>query len=138
MQPQATLTVDVRGRTFALACPARPDELLERAATRGEEAPYWAELWPCARRLAGALCERELAGRRVVELGCGLGLPSLVAAARGADVLATDVERAALGCVCQSATGLGLSLQTLVADYRDPPAALLAAAPFDLVVAADV
>jgi predicted nicotinamide N-methyase len=33
------------------------------------------ELWP---------------GRRVLELGCGLGLPSLVAARLGADVTATD------------------------------------------------
>ena len=44
--------------------------------------PYWAELWPAGLALAHALPER-LDGVRVVELGAGLGVPSLVAAARG-------------------------------------------------------
>ena len=73
----------------------------------------------------------------MLELGCGLGLPSLVAALAGAEVLATDVEPDALACVEASAGRLGVPVTTLSADYRDPPAALLAGA-FDLVLAADV
>jgi len=62
-----------------------PEELIDEEAFANDEfLPYWAELWPAARALAAAL--PPVAGLRVVELGCGLGLPSLVAAAGGAEV----------------------------------------------------
>jgi predicted nicotinamide N-methyase len=130
--------VEVAGRAIALVGPAAPDALLDAAAAGGEAAPYWADVWPCAERLAAWLDGRELVRRRVLELGCGLGLPSLVAALAGADVLATDVEPAALACVAASAEQLGVPLRVALVDYREPPAALLDAAPFDLVLAADV
>ena len=79
---------------LSLLRPVSPDALLdEEAFARDEFLPYWAELWPAATALAAAL--PDVAGLRVVELGCGLGLPSLVAAARGADV---DGERLGRGC----------------------------------------
>src|SRR5689334_14189926 len=137
-QPMATLVtreVEVRGRHIALACPAAAEALLDDAAENGGEAPYWAELWPCAERLAAWVSQQPLAGRRVLELGCGLGLPSLVAALGGADVLATDVEAAALRCVEASAALLGVALETARADYREP---IGARGRFDLVLAADV
>ena len=42
--------------------------------------PYWAELWPSGIALAegGEIVSLPLAGLRVLELGCGLGLPALV------------------------------------------------------------
>ena len=54
--------------------------------------PMFGALWPVARALAWRVDEvgSGLAGRRVLELGCGLGLPSLVAARHGALVVATD------------------------------------------------
>src|SRR3954465_10627681 len=58
--------------------------------------PYWSVLWRSGVALARELAHETLAGRRVVELGCGLGLPSLVAARAGADVLATDEDGEAL------------------------------------------
>ena len=40
-----------------------------------ERLPYWAELWPSAVALARyAIQHLDLTGRRVLELGCGLGL----------------------------------------------------------------
>ena len=70
--------------------PAAPEALLDDEAFADDEfMPYWAELWPSGLALAHAL-PTGLAGRRVVELGCGLGVPSLVAAARGAEVTAID------------------------------------------------
>eukprot|EP00123_Amoebidium_parasiticum_P017537 comp23893_c0_seq1/m.41972 comp23893_c0_seq1/g.41972 ORF comp23893_c0_seq1/g.41972 comp23893_c0_seq1/m.41972 type:complete len:185 (-) comp23893_c0_seq1:334-888(-) len=49
-------------------------------------------VWPCAQHLADCLQEKgtTLAGRRLVELGSGCGLVSLVAACLGASVVATD------------------------------------------------
>lgn len=54
--------------------------------------PYYAELWPSAIALAKYLVESGqcFSGSRIIELGCGLGLPSLVAAKKGASVIATD------------------------------------------------
>ena len=83
-------TVRVGEVELSLLRPASPEALLdEEAFAHDEFLPYWAELWPAASALAAAL-PAELRGLRIVELGCGLGVPSLVAARRGADVVATD------------------------------------------------
>jgi predicted nicotinamide N-methyase len=65
--------------------------------TEDERLPYWAELWPSAVALAHYTTQHlHLAGRRVLELGCGLGLVGVVAALHGARVLCTDYEPDAL------------------------------------------
>ena len=71
-----------------------------------ERLPYWAELWPSAVALAHYLTKHlNLAGWRVLELGCGLGLVSVVAALQGARVLCTDYEEAALTFARHNARG---------------------------------
>jgi predicted nicotinamide N-methyase len=132
-----TREVELPGRTVELVTPAVPEALLDAAVATGASTPYWIDVWPCAVRLAAYLDGQALAGTRVLEVGCGLGLPSLVAALGGAEVLATDVDPDPLACVERSAERLGLSVATRQADYRDPPADLLRRA-FDLVLAADV
>ncbi len=52
--------------------------------------PYWAELWASGVELALAVAKDAPFGRAVLEIGCGLGLPSVAAALAGARVLATD------------------------------------------------
>ena len=73
----------------------------------------------------------------MVELGCGLGIPSLAAARGGATVLATDSDAEALDLVERNARQNGLEVETLPVDWVDP-AELIERAPFDLVLAADV
>ena len=107
----------------------------EEEFARDEFLPYWAELWPSALELARAL--PEVAGLRVLELGCGLGLPSLVAAARGARVLATDWSPDAIALLRRNADRNRIVLDAEIVDWRDP-APLVASAPYDLVLAADV
>jgi len=134
-----TQTVVVGGRAFPLLRPRSAEDLIDEADyARDERLPYWAELWPSARALAEALAGAELAGRRVIELGCGLGLPSLVAAAAGARALATDWYADALALLRHNARAAGLHVETLLVDWRRPPARLLTLPPFDLVIAADV
>ena len=70
---------------------------------------------------------------RVVELGCGLGVPSLVAAHRGADVVATDWAADAVDLLRTNAERNGITLQAKVWDWREPWAGR-----FDLALAADV
>jgi predicted nicotinamide N-methyase len=127
------------GRSARIARPRAPELLLDEAVSGGaEDAPYWAELWPSARALAAHLAGIDLAGRRVVELGCGLGLVSVAAAIGGAEVLAVDHDPDAVEIARRNGARVGPGVRGLVADLRDPPAELLEAARFDLVLAADV
>lgn len=66
------------------------DELLDPFAE--DLCPYFGILWPAAEGLSIFLAENPeiVRGKKVLELGCGLGLPSLVSAHLGASVLATD------------------------------------------------
>jgi predicted nicotinamide N-methyase len=99
--------------------------------------PYWSVLWRSGVALAREAARAEVAGLRVVELGCGLGVPSLVAARGGARVLATDAEPEALELVERNAGENGVEVETAAVDWTSPRA-LVERGPFDLVLAADV
>ena len=130
--------IEVGPFTVDLARPGAPEDLIdEDEYAVDERLPYWAELWPSARVLAEVLIDEPLRGKRVVELGCGIGLPAIVAALAGAEVTATDWYESALRATCANAERSGVHLGTRLLDWRSPPADLLAS-PFDLVVAADV
>ncbi len=105
----------------------------------GRPLPYWGRLWTSASLLALELAQRPPGpGTRVIELGCGLGLPSVVAARGGAAVLATDGHTDA---VAFAAHNLALNEQeatVITADMADDADALVQRGPFDLVLAADV
>lgn len=96
--------------------------------------PYWAVLWRSGVALARELEGEELGGLRVVELGCGLAVPSIAAARAGAAVLATDVSPEALPLAKCNARGNGVRIETATFDWEAPGNL----APFDLVLAADV
>ncbi len=100
-------------------------------------APYWEVLWRSGVALAQEVGSASIEGRRVVELGCGLGVPSLAAAGAGAAVLATDVAPEALELARRNAALNGVELDTATADWT-APAGLVARAPFDLALAADL
>jgi len=73
----------------------------------------------------------------VLELGAGLGLPSLAAALGGGDVLATDWADDAVALLRANAARNGVRLQVERARW-DEPEVLVRAAPWDLVLAADL
>src|SRR5438128_12063584 len=99
------------------------------AADGPPEPPYWAHLWSGAVVLAAAV---PRSARRVLELGCRLGLPGLTAARRGARVTFVARVPAALAFVRASARANGLTAVDLVAADATAPAL---AARFDLVLA---
>ena len=100
-------------------------------------APYWAVLWRSGLALARELEGEALRGLRVVELGCGLGVPSIAAARAGASVLATDACAEALALVERNARANEVDVETATVDWAQP-GELVRRAPFDLVLCADV
>lgn len=132
-------TVQVAGSTFEIVRPRSAEALIDQEDyERDERLPYWAEPWPSGRILAEALVEHPLAGRRLIELGCGLALPTLVAARAGAHVLATDWYPSALAVLRENARRNDVRIETADLDWMHPSDEVMRAAPFELVVAADV
>jgi predicted nicotinamide N-methyase len=73
----------------------------------------------------------------VLELGCGLGLPSIAAALGGADVLATDWSPDAVEVAAKNAERNGAPLETALAAWGRA-SSLVDGAPWDLVLGADL
>jgi predicted nicotinamide N-methyase len=136
--PEAALdVVSVQVAGLAIIRPRDWDELRHVEGGAGRGVPYWALLWPSGRALAEELAGRELRGRRVLELGCGLGAPSVVAASRGARVLATDSSSDAVAFAAHNLALNDLEGDVALVDWTDP-GALAGGAPWDLVIAADI
>jgi predicted nicotinamide N-methyase len=130
--------IELEGGPAAVVRPADWPAFREAEDALGREAPYWAIAWPSSEALADAVARRPPPpGAAVLELGCGLALPSLAAARAGARVLATDAVPEAIAFAAHT---LALDDQVgdvAVVDWREPRA-LLEQSPWDLVLAADV
>jgi predicted nicotinamide N-methyase len=99
--------------------------------------PYWSILWRSGVQLARALSSEPLEDRRVIELGCGLAVPSLAAARAGAVVMATDARPEALELAQRNARANGVRIETAVLEWSEPDE-LISSTPFDLAIAADI
>ena len=138
--PAEAVDLDLGGVRVRLWRAAQLERFVDGAALLTDddpaEPPYWMHLWPgalaAARRVATAA--EVCAGARVLELGCGLGLPALVAARRGARVVATDWKRDPLAFVRRSAAASGCRVALAQMDW----AAAALRGGFDVCVGADV
>ncbi|MFV0439424.1 MAG: class I SAM-dependent methyltransferase [Desulfopila sp.] len=102
------------------------------------EFPFWVKLWEAARALATVLHQGMApgGGRRLLELGAGLGAPGMAAALNGYDVTITDYEEIILDFqrVSIAASGLTGSVHSVMLDWLNPPEM----APFDVLVGAEI
>ncbi|MCC6848464.1 MAG: methyltransferase domain-containing protein [Deltaproteobacteria bacterium] len=135
--PAILLDVDLGVRRVRLHAVRDLEALVDRGALlRGEiEPPYWAHLWSGASVLAAYLARCvPLAGRRVLEIGCGLALPGVTAATLGADVTLVDAAPDALAFAAASAAANGVRCVVAAADFTrlDP------GWRFDVVLAAEI
>ena len=102
-----------------------------------EHMPYWAEIWPASLLLAAWLgvSRGAIAGRRCLDLGCGMGLSALAGAAFGGRVTAVDYEAAAVAHAAQNARAGGLDVALAVMDWRRP---CFAPGGFDVIWGSDI
>lgn len=78
----------------------------------------------------GFLKQQEVKGKRLLELGAGSGLISLVQARRGATVTATDINRIALDQLRQNAATNQIPLQVTHSDLFEQ----VSPTDFDLII----
>lgn len=115
---------------------ADPDGHSARIGISSAQWSLFGQVWPSGRMLAQAMHRFDIGGKRILELGCGIGLASLVLQRRGADVVASDAHPLAEVFLAYNA-----ALNELPAlHYRqlrwDTP--LPALGLFDVVIASDV
>jgi predicted nicotinamide N-methyase len=131
--------VRVPGGDVFLVRPVDWEQLRHEEGGAGRPVPYWATPWPSGAVLAGTLADDPPPkGARVLELGCGLALPSIVAARAGADVLATDGSEDAVAFAAHSLALNELEAEVAQVDWAQQGDALASRGPWDLVLAADV
>lgn len=103
-----------------------------------ELCPFFAKLWPAARALSRWLWRlgARLEGQRVLEVGCGLALPSMAAARLGARVTASDFHPEVPHFLTRNMAANALTdIQYAPGDWRRPGADL---GQFDYVIGSDV
>ncbi|MEO7200928.1 MAG: methyltransferase domain-containing protein [Dokdonella sp.] len=69
-----------------------PDGHAKRLGISSAQWCLFGQVWPAGRLLAEAMTDFDVADKRILEIGCGLGLASLVLQRRLADVVASDIH----------------------------------------------
>jgi predicted nicotinamide N-methyase len=111
----------------------------DSADVQDERIPYWAELWASAIGMSEYLVENQLITpeKVVLEIGCGLGLPSIVAGLLGAkNIIVSDYFQEALDFAEMNwVKNLpNQKAQFLQMDWRNP----LPSVKTDILLASDV
>lgn len=120
---------------------ADPDGLAEAAGISSAHWPLFGLLWPSGQHLAMAMaCRPVQAQERILEIGCGLALASLVGHRRGARVTASDIHPLAQAFLLENLRLNDLPPMPFVTggwaddvDLQLPPAP-----PYELIMGSDV
>jgi predicted nicotinamide N-methyase len=98
--------------------------------------PIFGQLWPAGSVLAERLVDFPIVGKRILEIGCGMALSSLVLQSRGADITASDHHPLAAEFLAHNCALNAMPVLPYVNAHWDRPDATLGR--FDLIVASDV
>ena len=98
--------------------------------------PLFGVVWDSSRALARLMFDYDVVGKRILEVGCGIGLASLVLNHRSSDITATDYHPEAEGFLLANTQLNGDPVIPFVrtgwGDFDD------ALGVFDLIIASDV
>lgn len=140
--PREILRVEVAGQQWLIERTADLetlwDEMDELDFSEDERLPYWAELWPASILLGEWLVSNKkmIAGKKCLDLGCGLGLTAIIASGLGASVTAFDYEFSPLFFAKGNAKANNVAQPLwLQMDWRDPA---LAPSSFDFIWGGDI
>jgi 2-polyprenyl-3-methyl-5-hydroxy-6-metoxy-1,4-benzoquinol methylase len=116
------VAVDVGGRTFDIFVPSRIDDFINPLNPL-QAFPLWAKIWPAAHVLAGLLAKTAPErGRRMIEVGGGLGLVSVAAASAGHRITLSESDPVALEFARATALLNGLAdLPVIRLDWNSDP-----------------
>ncbi|CUS97328.1 class I SAM-dependent methyltransferase [Candidatus Kryptobacter tengchongensis] len=113
------------------------DDVIEKYST-GDKIPFWIEVWPSAIVLAEfILGSDEFSNKKVLELGCGLGLTSVALGLKNAVLTVTDYEMMALQYARKNYIrniGSEKNAKFVYLDWRHPTIS----EKFDFVIGADI
>jgi ETFB lysine methyltransferase len=113
------------------------NRITEEEFIKDERFPYWAEVWHSAIALGEYLQERPdlVRGKHAHEIGCGLGVPGMIAASLGARVSFSDYEEPARRLVELNYLSNALPQPTDIfhLDFREPPQRT-----WDVILSSDV
>ena len=132
------------GRSYRILRPPDMDRLLDRAASDPEQnMPYWAEIWPSGIALADAIARspERVRGRRVLELGSGLGVTAVAALEAEAELTVADYSaEALLLCRYNTLRNVGREPEAIRLNWRRLGDELFArvGGGFPVVLAADL
>jgi predicted nicotinamide N-methyase len=137
--PTRRLDLRLGSLTVLVLAVARLDDFVDAESllrdSEAPEPPYWAYAWVGGRALARMIAtEVPCSGRRVIEIGCGLGVAGIVAALGGAAVTMIDTVPAALQFARANLALNGCRANVVRTDLRNPGVR----GAFDYCVAGDV
>ncbi|MFN3568369.1 MAG: class I SAM-dependent methyltransferase, partial [Caldimicrobium sp.] len=126
--------ITIRGKTLKILRPAKLEEIFQGDPfLESDKFPLWFKIWEASIVLADYIA--SLGGSlKILELGAGLGVPSLVASAFGHKVLATDIEELPLEFIKKSAQINSLPIETQKLDIFEPNLNQ----KFDIIIGAEI
>jgi predicted nicotinamide N-methyase len=136
------MAASIAGDAYRLRVLSNRQQFADRdghSARLGISSAQWSlfgQVWPSGILLAQAMSRFDIAGKRILELGCGIGLASLVLQRRGADVVATDIHPLAEVFLAYNAALNDLPALHYCQARWDIP--LPSLGQFDLIIASDV
>ncbi|MEC9359956.1 MAG: methyltransferase domain-containing protein [Pseudomonadota bacterium] len=98
--------------------------------------PLFGVLWDSGRVLAQLMSDFECGDKRILEVGCGIGLPSLMLNSRNADITATDFHPEAGRFLAENVRlNSGRAIPFVRAAWADSSSGL---ERFDLIIGSDL
>jgi len=126
--------VTIRDKRIVVVKPAKLEEIFKGDPFLNVESfPFWFKIWEASVVLADYIATVP-PKKKILEVGAGLGVPSLVAALQGHEVTATEYDPLPLKFLELSAKENGLSLNTKLLDWRKPELD----EKFDIIMGAEV